>query len=290
MDTEGEDRGQAGANVPGPTVRRASGEGFRGRGPYMAAVGAVAAAALALGGVAVLRSPGTRPAATPPHGRAPGGVVLAAAKATPLAPGATISVTGSGSVEGTPDTVSFSIGVHTSAGSATSALEANNAQVQRLMGILGHHGVVASDMLTSSLAIYDNTNSGGAVTGFSVDDQLDVRMTDIGAVGGAIDSAAQAVGNGITLSGISFSISNQSHLLARARAAAMASASTEATQVARGAGLQLGPIVKVTDEENSSSGPIYPAYAATASGSSVPVAPGRQPISVQVSVVYQLKA
>jgi hypothetical protein len=216
--------------------------------------------------------------------------VLASAQTSALTTGATITVTGSGSIEGTPDSVSFTIGIHTTGPTATGTLDTNNAQVQSLETTLEHHGIAAKEMQTSSLAVYDNTNSSGLITGFSVDDDLNVTMTDVTAAGDAIDAAAQAVGNGINLYGISFSISNESRLLAKARASAMLNARTEAEQVAQGAGLTLGPVVKVTDLENANSSPYFGGVAfSAASSDNLALQAGRQPVSVQVSVVYQLR-
>ena len=134
---------------------------------------------------------------------------------------ATISVTGSGTVQGTPDTVSFQVGVQNVAPSAVGALEANNARVRAMEATLQAHGVAKKDMQTSGLDIYQNTNNQGVVTGFTVANYLDVTMHQIKKAGGAIDAAAHAVGNGIQLNGITFSISNESKLLASARAKAV---------------------------------------------------------------------
>lgn len=216
--------------------------------------------------------------------------VLDSAQAQVLSRGATISVTGAGTVQGTPNEVSFGIGVETRAATATSALDENNADISTLETTLEREGVKPSEMQTSSLDLYDDTNSSGDVTGFTVDDDLNVNRTNVARAGGAIDSAAQAVGDGIQLQGISFSISNQSALLARARAVAMANARTEAEQVAAGAGLSLGPIVRVTDEENGGS-PIVPAGELAASlPTAVSLQGGRQPVTVQVRVVYELRS
>jgi hypothetical protein len=206
--------------------------------------------------------------------------------------GAQITVTGSGQVEGTPDTASFGIGVNTTASSAVGALEQNNRQVSSLEHSLEQSGVVAKDIQTSWLNLSTNTNNSGDVTGFSADDELNVTMHNLSNLGEALDSAVHATGNGVTLDGISFSISNQSGLLAAARAQAMLSARTEASQLAAGGGLTLGSIVKVTDQENASSNVEYYANAALAAqtASRVPVQAGQQQISVQVTVVYQLKS
>ena len=205
---------------------------------------------------------------------------------------ATISVTGSGTGQGTPDTVSFQVGVQNVAPSAVGALEANNARVRAMEATLQAHGVAKKDMQTSGLDIYQNTNNQGVVTGFTVANYLDVTMHQIKKAGGAIDAAAHAVGNGIQLNGITFSISNESKLLASARAKAMRNAHTEAAQVARGGATGIGSIVKITDQENSTpTNVFYPqGVAFKATSSSVPIEAGSQSITVQVSVVYALNS
>lgn len=204
--------------------------------------------------------------------------------------GATITVTGSGTVQGTPDTVSFQIGVHTVEATATAALSENNAQVVTLEHTLTEHGVTAQEMQTSGLDLYENTNNDGVLTGFSVDDDLNVTMQGIADAGGAIEAAAQAVGNGIQLYGISFSISNQSALLAATRSRAMQSTKTEAMQLAIGANETLGGIVRVTDQENASPQLFYGAGDVAEAAANVPVDAGREPVNVQVTVEYALNS
>ncbi len=211
---------------------------------------------------------------------------------------ATITVTGSGTVQGTPNTVSFNVGVDTTRSSAAAALAANNARVQSLEHVLMDSGVTASDLQTSNLSIYDQTNQYGTITGFSVDDTLNVTVTNANGAakgisakaGRIIDAAAKATGNGIDFGGVSFSISNESNYLAIARARAVQSALTEATQVAKGANSSVTGIVRITDQESSSQPPpLYP-FAALNSDTArgVPIQVGRQPVNVQVTVVYSL--
>lgn len=204
-------------------------------------------------------------------------------------PAGTISVTGSGTVQGIPDTVSFQIGVQTVATSAAQALEANNARVVSLEKSLQGHHVAKKDMQTSGLNIYENTNNEGAITGFTVQDDLNVTMHDVAAAGGAIDAAVHAVGNGVELSGITFSISNESAVLTAARIKAMQNAHTEASQLAHAGETSLGAIVKITDQENTTP-VVYPFadFQAKASSASVPLEAGSQSVNVQVSVVYSL--
>lgn len=203
----------------------------------------------------------------------------------------TITVTGSGTAHGTPDTVNFQIGVSTSAKSASAALNDNNARVGSLEAALIGHGVTRRNMQTSGLNLYANYDSAGNVTGFTAEDDLNVTMHQIGKAGLAIDAAANAAGNGARLNGLTFSISNQSKLLAAARASAMHNAHLEASQIARSGGATLGKIVRVTDQENTSSSPVFYGTALNAkagASSPVPIQAGSQSINVQVSVVYEL--
>jgi len=244
------------------------------------------------GGVALVIAGGAAGFAIPHNGSSarPRPTVLVSKTGTLAASGAQITVTGSATVQGTPDTVSFSIGVHTVEATATGALATNNAEVVRLEQALEGKGIAASELQTSSLNIYENTNSAGKVTGFSVDDALNVTTHLVSKAGEAIDAAAGAVGNDVTLYGISFSISNESALLATARGQAMANARTEAQQVAAGGGLSLGPIVKVVDEENTQSTSYEFGAAVPAANAALQIERGTQPVSVQVSVVYELQS
>jgi uncharacterized protein len=211
---------------------------------------------------------------------------------------ATITVTGSGTVQGTPDTVSFTVGVHTTRATAALALEVNNARVQSLESKLEAYGVLTKGLQTSNLNIYDQTNQYGTITGFTVDDTLNVTVMNANGTsqgisakaGRVIDAAAKATGNGIDFGGVSFSISNESNYLAIARARAVQNAMTEASQVAKGANRSVTGIVRIADEESSSPvQPPYPfAYAADTSLRGVPIQVGRQPVNVQVTVVYTI--
>jgi len=204
---------------------------------------------------------------------------------------ATINVTGSGTVQGTPDTLNFQIGVQTVAASAAAALSQNNARMYALEAALVGNGVTKKNMQTTGLNIYENTNNNGQVTGFSVQDNLNVTMHNLKKAGAAIDAAARVAGNGVQLSGVTFSISNESKLLAAARAKAMRNAYTEASQVAAGGGASVGSIIKVTDQENTSPNVVYPFASATSlkAAAGVPIQAGSQSINVQVAVTYALK-
>lgn len=206
-------------------------------------------------------------------------------------PAHTITVTGSGTVMGTPNTATVQLGVQTTAPTATAALNENNVRVAALIRALKAHGVAAKDMQTSGLNLWDNTNSAGTVISFSVSNQLTVTLHHLQSAGAAIDAAANAVGNGIQLNGISLSISHDSGLLVQARQRAIRNARAAAGEIARAGGASLGGLVSVVDLENQST-EILPIFAATPAAAnelrSVPVESGSQSVSVQVKAVFAL--
>ena len=201
----------------------------------------------------------------------------------------TISVSGSASVQGTPDTINFQIGVHTQ-NAAAAALTSNNQKVAALIKALERGGVKKRDIQTSNLNLYQNFSNNGTPDGYSVDNSLSVTSHDLNRAGTTIDQAIRAVGNGATLSGVTLSISDQNALLAKARAKAVANARTTADQLAKAAGTSVTGVVSLTDQENQPSPIIYNSFkgVATTAAPSVPIQAGTQSIDVQVSVVYTL--
>ena len=91
---------------------------------------------------------------------------------------------------------------------------------------------------------------------------------------------------GSSVNGISLNLTDTSSLLASARKAAVANARTKAAQYAAALGQPLGPVVSISDQNDS--GPYLPGAerSAASSASSVPISPGTQQLSVSVTVVY----
>ncbi len=203
---------------------------------------------------------------------------------------ATITVTGSGTASGSPDTVSFQIGVSTSGPSTVSALAANNARTRAVETALLAHGATKSGLATSGLNVSPTTNNQGVIIGYTVDDQLTVTSHRLSRTGAMIEAAVTAAGNTAQLSGITYSITDQSTVLAKARAAAVANAHAAAVQLARAAGATLGPVSSLVDQATSQP-VIYPGpylFGAAKATSSVPVRPGTQSASDTVKIVYSL--
>ena len=189
-----------------------------------------------------------------------------------------------------PNTIQFNCGVQTTKPTALAAMNANDGRVAALEKVLIDDGVAKKDIQTSNIDVWQDTNSNGVPTGFTVQDTLNVTMHNFKQAGIAIDGAVKAAGNGITFDGITLSLTNDNAQLALARARAMHNALSEASSDAHGGGTDVGSILRITDEQQTQYQP-YPisvnSFAArTAAG--VPLEQGSQAVTVQLTVVYQI--
>ncbi|HEY3811150.1 MAG TPA: SIMPL domain-containing protein [Acidimicrobiales bacterium] len=222
-------------------------------------------------------------ATTPATVRGGAQAVLTAAAAAAAAAGR-ITTTGTGTISGTPDTMTVAINVSTTDQHAAPALAHNNAAATAVQQVLERDGVAAPDIQTSGLSLQQVTSPSPA--GYQVDDEVTATLRDLTKAGSVIDDAVAAAGDAGRLDGVSFSMSDTSPLLAAARQQAVAAARTEAEQLAAAAGEHLGALVSLTDQSDLGQpvgvGLGIPSMAPAA----VPVRPGTQQLSVAVTAVW----
>lgn len=256
-----------------------------------AAAAGTAAAALLIGAFAVGADQGSA-AATTPFGPASAGTQAAVRTAAQLAasPGsARITVTGNGTVTGTPNQLTLGMGVQVNAGSVAAALQEANAAVRRVTAALRARGVAAGSIQTSGLYIQPSYPSGSPMpNGYGVSELLTATLTHLAAAGGQIEAAVRAGGNAATVSNVSLNLSDTSGLLATARARAIADARVKAAQYAKALGRPLGPVISVSDQASALPLPFFAGTANAAAKPSVPISPGSQQLSISVTVVYAL--
>jgi uncharacterized protein len=258
--------------------------------PHRAILIGIAAAALLIGAFLLgsARSPDAPAgdaARVSTGGAGSGAVALTAAEA-----GGKITVTGTGTVTGMPDQLVLSLGVQTNASSVSIALRQANEAASRVIRSLKAGGVRAADIQTSGLSIEPNYSSGNQVpVGYGVSEQLTATLRHLAKAGSQIQAAATAGGNATTVSGVSLNLADTSRLLARARAAAVRDAAAKARQFAHGLGRSLGAVLSVSDQSQVFPYPQFSAAAgAKAAGSPVPVSPGSQQVSAQITVIYAI--
>ncbi len=199
-----------------------------------------------------------------------------------------ITAEGIGEVTGTPDVVAIDLGVATNAASAGAALDDNNKRAAAVIAVLKKNGVAATDLQTDQLSIDANYNGKNQITGYQVTNMITAKLRHISAAGSIIDAVGRAAGNAVRVQQLSFSVGDDSSLMAAARAQAVKKAQAQAKQMADAAGVRLGRIHSITE----TSTPVSPAsdvratYAAASS--SVPIESGSQQLRVVVDVVYEI--
>src|SRR5262249_38006475 len=225
----------------------------------------VAAAGLLIGAFAAGGAPG---GAAPPPGR------TVAAQAA--APGARITVTGSGTVSGTPDQLMLYMGVQANGSSVSAALQRANRAVGAVTRALTRTGVRGSDIQTSGLSIQpDYTSDSTVPAGYGVSESIDVTLRTLAVAGTQISAAARARGDATRARGVLRTLKHPGRRLAAARATAAAAAGPKAPQSPGARGTSLGPGVSVPEPHPA---PVPPVFAAPSAGgaapSPVPVSPG----------------
>lgn len=208
----------------------------------------------------------------------------------PAGSAGTVEVNATGTATGSPNVLNVQLAVITKASSAAAALNKNNTEMHHLQAVFVGAGVAIKDLQTSNLDVSPTYNQTGSITGYGAEDDLSATLRSIAKSGAVIDAAENAVGNDVTINGITFSFSNDAPLMQQARVSAMKNARAQAADFAKGADEQLGSVLRISTSVNTPS-PL-PFNGAVASpgikATPVPIRSGTETESVSVDVVFAL--
>ena len=214
------------------------------------------------------------------------------APSTPAAP-RTLSVTGSAQASLTPDVAYINIGVHSENADAKEAVAINNSTAQAVSDALVAQGVDAKDIRTINFSIYPQDEYGpdGQKTGtkYVVDNTVYVTLRDLTKIGDVLGGAVNAGANSIN--GIQFDVADKTPYLTAARKTAVDNAYQQAQELAKDAGVELGQAQTIS-YYNSYSAPTPVDMKGVGGGgalAAVPVSSGQLTVTVEVSVVYEIK-
>lgn len=206
---------------------------------------------------------------------------------------ATLRVIGSASCGAPPDRVQIQLAAEHSAVTAPEALDGASTAAKALVSSVRTGGVADHEIQTSGMSLdrewdHQKNQESGYVAR--------LRYTVTAPVDGAgelIASAADAAGDAIRIESVNLSLHDQGSLRERAQRDAFDDARTQAGELARLAGRQLGPVLLVDASPTSGPMPLQPRMAMVLeSGSSGRAFPGFEggefSVSATVVVVYQL--
>lgn len=217
------------------------------------------------------------------------------AQTTPVNGATGISVNGTGAVAVKPDVVRMSIGVQEKAATVTEAQKKTAEKSKTLTEALKKAGIKEEDIKTEGYNIfpeyrYEN-NQPPVLTGYAVSNQLSIVIREVEKAGDIIDAATTAGAN--QLSGISFSLEDNAKALEQARLAAMDDARKKAEQLATGGKVQVGSVVKITEQYQNVAAPVAKfdeaRSAVAGSAANTVIEAGQFRVVVNVEVTYSIK-
>ncbi len=212
---------------------------------------------------------------------------------TGYSPAETITVVGQGSVAIRPDIARVSVGVETSGEAISDAVAENETQMQALLAALKAAGIEEKDIQTMNYSIQldrypESMPRVEPATSepqplYRVSNMVNVTIRDLESVGDVLDAVVEAGANSIW--GITFAVDDPSAAQADARADAIEDALARAGALAELSGVQLGPVMSVSEVVGGTSVPMPAAMErAVAAGGSI--SPGELEIGYQVQVTY----
>ena len=205
-----------------------------------------------------------------------------------------LTVQGTGQASATPDVLTAVFGFSTTASSSSVALSSNNAKVNQALLALAANGVARRDVQTTGLSLqaqYVYPKGGPVLTGYQVTNTVTTTFRDTGTAGAAIDAVVDASGDAAQIDSLTFSFADPAKVEDEARTDAVVQGVAHAGAMAAAAGRSLGPLCTLTDDTQPSQLP--PDQAGSTSfanaGASVPVEPGTQTETDQVTLTYALE-
>jgi uncharacterized protein YggE len=213
-----------------------------------------------------------------------------AEEAATAKPASTISITGEGSVHVAPDSAIFFAGVTSTAQTARDALNVNRAATKTVITSAKSDGVADADIQTSNLSLQPQRDptartADARIVGYQVVNRVVLRIRNLNQIGNLIDDLVTAGAN--QLYGLTFEISEPERYLEQARRDAVADARKKAELYAHAAGVRLGRLLSLVEDQMSTMQP-FPRAEAAAAGNGVPIERGESEIKVQIRTSWEL--
>lgn len=200
---------------------------------------------------------------------------------------------GTGEVQATPDNATFTVGVTNNAITAEEATNQMNKTTNQIIKDLKSLGIKDQDIKTTGYNVYPNQdfqNGRGTIIGYTASQNLEVQADNIEVANKALAAATASGAN--TVSGVNFTINDdeQTKLQQAALKKAVANAKKNAQEIASAAGIKLGRVVSIRQDQGGAPVPMYKAEMANdARGGSVPpdLQAGQNTVTITVTLSYE---
>lgn len=208
----------------------------------------------------------------------------------------TITVTGDGRVEASPDLAIVTAGVNTQATTVDAALAENTQIIEALIAALTEAQIDDRDVQTTDFRVQPNfapydpaqPNRPQRIIGYSVSNSLDVKLRQLSKLGLLLDQFVKLGANQIGT--LRFSVADPAPLEAEARREAVIDAERRAKTYAEAANLKLGRLVSIREAGGLFGPEPMAEMRLMAQVAAVPIAEGAVGYSASVTIVYELLA
>jgi len=213
-----------------------------------------------------------------------------------------IWVSGTGEVSIVPDIATLNLGVVVQGTSIAEAQSEASEGMTKVMQALTSNGIAAKDIQTGRFSInqetrWDDEKEIETPVGYEVTNRVIVKIKDTSKVSDIIDSAIEAGGDLIRITGISFSVEDPAKYYLEAREKAITAAKEKAENLAQLSGVTLGnPTYIAEDTQYTPTSGSYANFAIAAAGENLtssmldtsPISAGETKITLSVQVAYSL--
>jgi len=206
----------------------------------------------------------------------------------------TFSVSGEGKEVVVPNIAKIRIGVISEGLDLTTLQKENSEKMNRIINFLKEKGIDEKDIQTENYSVtpkYDYSKSTYRIVGYTISQDLKVKVRDLSNIGEILSQAVNYGANNV--SGPNFTVDDKEVYLEKAREKAIKNAKEKAEKIAKTVGFRLGKIVSIIESS------LYEPYPVMlkeigVGGESLPVfqpqiQPGSQEIKVQVTITYEIK-
>ena len=194
---------------------------------------------------------------------------------------------GDATVSKRPDIAYINVGVEAQASSASQAQKDLATLANKLIAKAKSLGIPDKETNTSGYSVGPiYSNDGRNITGYQAGLSLNLKWHNVDNVGTALDGLVQQ--GGATRISVSFGLNDPKAAQAEARSQAIADAKSRATAMAKAAGVQLGQVLRITDQTTVSRPPMYELAPVARAADSTTVPVGELEVTVQVEVDFAL--
>jgi uncharacterized protein len=208
-----------------------------------------------------------------------------------------IWVSGEGKIPVVPNLATITLGVFAQTATVAESQAQAATAMDKVIAALKAAGLADKDIQTRNYSInqatrWDDKTQKEIVIGYNVSNTVVAKLRDIPNAGTTIDSVVSAGGDYIRFNGINFTVEKPEQYYNQARELAMNDAKSKAEQMAKLAGLTLGPATYISENAYvPTPGPVYYKDIAVAEGSSAStsISAGEMDVVLNVQVAYSIK-